>query len=45
MKRLVLALILLVVVLMTGCADAGRREQDKKSLPGPAVTLGIERIG
>lgn len=30
MKRLILALILLVVVLITGCADAGRRDQDKK---------------
>ena len=45
MKRLILALILLVVVLITGCADAGRRDQDKKSVHGPAVTLGIERIG
>ena len=27
MKRLILALILLVVVLITGCADAGRRDQ------------------
>lgn len=36
---------LLVVVLITGCADAGRRDQDKKSVHGPAVTLGIERIG
>lgn len=45
MKRLILALILLVVVLITGCADAGRRDQDKKSVHSPAVTLGIERIG
>ena len=45
MKRLILALILLVVVLITGCADAGRRGQDKKSVHGPTVTLGIERIG
>mgnify|MGYP002283737879 FL=1 len=45
MKRLMLALILLVVVLITGCADAGRRDQDKKSVHGPTVTLGIERIG
>ncbi len=45
MKRLILALILLVVVLITGCADAGRRDQDKKSVHGPTVTLGIERIG
>ena len=43
MKRLILALILLVVVLITGCADAGRRDQDKKSVHGPTVTLGIER--
>lgn len=45
MKRLILALILLVVVLITGCADAGRRDQDKKSVHSPTVTLGIERIG
>ena len=45
MKRLILALILLVVVLITGCADVGRRDQDKKSVHSPAVTLGIERIG
>ena len=45
MKRLILALILLVVVLITGCADAGRRDQDKKSVHSPVVTLGIERIG
>ena len=45
MKRLILALTLLVVVLTAGCADAGRRDQDKKAVPGPAVTLGVERIG
>ena len=44
MKRLILALILLVVVLITGCADAGRRDQDKKSVHGPAVTLRIRPV-
>lgn len=47
MKRLVVVLILLTVVLMSGCADAGRRDKDHKkaAAQGPAVTLGIERLG
>ena len=46
MKRLVVVLILLTVVLMSGCADAGRRDKDHKkaAAQGPAVTLGIERL-
>lgn len=43
MKRLAVALILLVTVVTAGCVDAGKRDK-KEQAPVPAVTLGIERV-
>lgn len=43
MKRLAVALILLVTVVTAGCVDAGKRDKKERD-PGPAVILGIERV-
>lgn len=43
MKRLVLALIVLVAVVSAGCVDAGKSDK-KEADDSPAVILGIERV-
>lgn len=43
MKKLVLVLVVAATVLVTCCADAGKRDK-KDAAAGPAVILGIERV-